>query len=239
MSPLRIAVLAVMIYGIAASYESDHADEWEESTILSSGVHDRYTSKTASCDDAALKARYESAREPEQAGEKCTLKSLCHAMQMMDEAWQRKDAKKRRPTPCVASDGANCQRSYYSAYKCKALLVSGDQTAKRNGGTGKMCTANSPGKIVYTPTACGRVLKKSRGSVAHGQLFDWITNRAGPLIWSNAGVQSGALCSVTRRSKAKYAIADCDSLPDFNEDPFEPNMSDKGNGFIPDDPMGR
>ena len=100
--------------------------------------------------------------QTEQEGEKCTKKSLCHAMQILDEGWQRWDAKKKYPTPCKDSADADCQRSYYCAYKCKALLVSGDQTAKRNSGTGKMCTGNSPGMIATTDTACGRLIKSLR-----------------------------------------------------------------------------
>ena len=145
-------------------------------------------------------------------------------MQRLDEGWMAFDGKKSTSTPCKASEGSNCQRSYYSAYKCKALLVSGDQTAKRNSGTGKMCTANSPGKIAMTSTACGRLVTKYRGSVAHGQLFNWITNIAGPAIWSSQNYQ--AMCSVTRRNKDKYALLDCDNLAATEQDTFTPNMDD-------------
>jgi len=194
----RVAIIAASIYAVTAL----PTDEWTEDTYSS-----RYKAAggVKKCSASALSARSSSYEEPEQSGELCTKLSLCHAMGLLDEARQDKSL------PCKSSEGASCQQSYYSAYKCKALLVSGDQTAKRNGGTGKMCTGNSPGMITTTNTACGRVLKKYRGSAQHGKLFNWITNIAGPSIWSLKGYP--AMCAVERRGRAKYALSDCDALP--------------------------
>jgi len=144
---LRLTLIAATIYSVTAL---SPADEWAEDSSERSSRYSADKSVKA-CSASALKSRAMS-----DSGDTCTKESLCHAMQILDEKRQDKSL------PCKSSDGANCQRSYYSAYKCKALLVSGDQTAKRNSGTGKMCTGNSPGMIATTDTACGRLIKSLR-----------------------------------------------------------------------------
>lgn len=137
-------------------------------------------------------------------------------MQLLDETRQDKSL------PCVSSEGANCQQSYYSAYKCKANMVDASMDASQEtvkGGTGAKCIANSPGMVAENgDTACGRLLASYRGTVNHGKLFHWITNLQGPKMWSKA--QHAAFCSVsrpTRPSRKKYALVDCSKLSNVNE----------------------
>merc|ERR1712196_651347 len=70
------------------------------------------------CDDStSFAGRAVVAVEHAADGEKCTVESLCHSMQLLDMARMDKSL------PCKDSEGANCQRSYYSAYKCKDALM--------------------------------------------------------------------------------------------------------------------
>lgn len=169
--------------------------------------------KQAPCTVDELKTRLSISEEGKT---ECDVESLCHAMMILDdEATKATQIKMGNGGDCATD--ANCQKSYYSAYKCKETLI------KQRGGA--MCTANSPGKIADTPTACGKKIASLRGTAGHGELFNWITNFAGPLIWGSEGpAKQGEYmkgtppawtCSVSRRSRSKYALKRCPTEAEF------------------------
>merc|ERR1711998_24070 len=105
--------------------------------------------------------------------DKCSVHSLCHTYQMMDELCVKGDAemtgvdymtgkKRQGNTPCDLTetglaDPSNCDRSFSSPYKCKQSVI----TASGGG----RCTANSVGTItrgVGSPTTCGGSPKTKR-----------------------------------------------------------------------------
>merc|ERR1712070_32773 len=193
MKVLSLVLCSVAIFGAIAL---PSPDEWLESGSVQH------------CTESELDVS--SAEEAEAAGETCTVISLCHAMQQLDA--------KRQDQHLPDDNTVDSQKSYYSAYKCKANMVDASDDAAQEtvkSSTGAMCTANSPGMITTTNTACGRVLAGFRGTVNHGKLFDWITNRQGPTMWS-AG-NHAAMCYVERRGRKKYALADCSKLTNKDE----------------------
>merc|ERR1712070_1015745 len=222
---MKLSLVAITVIAVAFSLPAPErqeelfaaqADEWEE-------IEGQMTALApAACTTSGLATAYANAAETATTGEKCTAKSMCHAIQLLDKARQDTNL------PCVESEGANCQQSFYSAYKCKASMVDASNDASQEtvkSSTGAMCTGNSPGMITSTETACGRVLAGYRGTVSHGQLFNWMVNIAGPKMFSK--ISHDAMCSVTRKRRGtdvvKYALLNCDNLPAIPDPVIDPN----------------
>ena len=165
---------------------------------------------------AALDARYKGIGHSSGESE-CNAQDLCFAMQVLDQV--RMD----RCLPCRPEEQANCQQSYYSAYKCKASLVESQSPWKATGSSageantrGVMCTGNSPSMLARVQgSKCGELLRSTRDYKRNPEqqrtrelLFQWITNEAGPAIWNP--ISKGAFCKVQRpRRGVKYALIDC------------------------------
>merc|ERR1711907_341414 len=161
------------------------------------------------CTTSALAARQDAANAQfdTSANAKCTVKDLCLAMQQLDENFYDKSVPNAR---------------YYSAYKCKTVVMKD---------RGSHCTAKSPGKIAelyqkgLSKSACAKAILKLRGSEDHGKLFHWITTVAGPSIWKMSNEARGVFCQMRNsRGRTKLALAHCNALAN-KDDAFTPTGS--------------